>query len=43
MDIRGNCQRTDCIYNYSGYCDIWYNINIAENIENCDSHEQAEN
>lgn len=43
MDIRGNCQRTDCIYNNSGRCDMLDDIYMPEEVENCDIYEHAEN
>lgn len=43
MDIRGNCPKTNCIYNDSGRCDMWDDIDMPEEVENCDNYEQAEN
>ena len=41
-DIRGFCDR-DCIYSDDGRCDMWDDIDMPEEVENCDNYEQAEN
>lgn len=42
MNIRGNCPRTDCIYNdLAGRCDMLDDIYMPEEVENCDIYEQS--
>lgn len=42
-DVRGICPRTECLWNSFGHCDMLDDVNMPEEIENCDNYEQAEN
>lgn len=37
-DTRGICNRKDCIYNDECHCDMWDDIDIPENVEECDNY-----
>lgn len=38
LDLRGFCTRRDCGYNDSGRCNMWLDISMPENVENCDNY-----
>lgn len=35
-DTRGHCKR-ECVYNDNGRCDMWDEISVPEENENCDN------
>lgn len=39
LDLRGFCDRLDCILNDSGRCNMWSDISMPENVEDCDNYE----
>lgn len=39
-DFRGHCQKLRCIYNDRGKCDMWDDISIPEDVNNCNNYEE---
>lgn len=37
-DVRGVCPRTECIWNDSGHCDMWDDLDMPENVRECDNY-----
>lgn len=37
VDIRGLCNR-NCIYNDNGKCDMFYDISIPDNVDECNNY-----
>lgn len=36
-DLRGTCMRSNCIFCDNGKCDMWDDIDMPEDTNNCDN------
>lgn len=41
-DLRGHCERRNCIYNDDGRCDMWDEISMPDDVDDCDNFENFE-